>query len=152
TVDSLVEHIMSEIPLHRIVREKALPAKKKLGAGWIVLIILGFPVWFPLIIAAFSVVLSLYITLWAVMISFYAVVFSLAVAAIVTLPFAAMFIAVGNPAGCVFSIGAGLVCAGLAILFFLACVAISKGIIRLTGAAFIGIKRSFIGKEGVTNE
>ena len=151
-VDTIVEHVMSEIPLSKIVREKTAPAKSRLGGGWIALIILGFPLWLPLIIAAFAIVLSLYITLWAVVISVYAVVLSLAIAAIVMIPVAITYFVGGVPAGGGFSIGAALVCAGLAILFCLISAALTKGAIRLTGAMLIGIKRSFVGRKGAVNE
>ncbi|MCR5674882.1 MAG: DUF1700 domain-containing protein [Lachnospiraceae bacterium] len=146
TVDSIVEHIMSEVPLTKLVREKAKPAKKH-GAGWIALVILGAPLWLPLLIAAFAVVFALYIALWSVMIAFYAVVLALAVGAVVTLPAAGIYLSSGNPAGSLFSVGAGLILAGLAILFFIGCNAMAGGIVKLTGRALFGIKRSFIGKE-----
>ncbi len=151
-VDTIVEHVMSEIPLSKIVREKAAPAKSRLGGGWIALIILGFPLWLPLLISAFAIILSLYITVWAIVISFYAVVLALAVAAIVMIPVAIMYFTGGVPAGGGFSIGAALICAGLAILFFLISTAITRGVIKLTGAMLVGIKRSFVGRKGVINE
>jgi hypothetical protein len=46
-------------------------------------------------------------------------------------------------------IGAGLLCAGLAIFLIYACLAASKGAVRLGKATGRGIKKLFIRKESV---
>ena len=67
TVDSVVEQIMSEIPLSKLVREKVKP-KRSLKAWEIVLLVLGSTVWIPLLVAAAAVVFAVYIVIWAVVI------------------------------------------------------------------------------------
>ena len=62
TVDSVVEQIMSEIPLSKLVREKVKP-KRSLKAWEIVLLVLGSPVWIPLLVAAAAVVFAVYIVI-----------------------------------------------------------------------------------------
>ena len=58
-----------------------------------------------------------------------------------------IYLKAGNPAGAVFSAGAGLVCAGLAILMFFVCAAITKAVAKLTGRMLTKTKTSFVGKD-----
>ena len=146
SVESVKEQIMADIPLAKLVVEKVRP-KRSLKAWEIVLLVLGAPVWIPLIIAAIAVVFALFVVIWAVVVSVYAVALSLAVAALGCLAGAVFYLVLGNPAGALFAFGAGTVCAGLAILLFLASVQISKAAAKLTGRMLLGIKNSFVGKE-----
>ena len=146
TVDSVVEQIMSEIPLTKLVKEKVKP-KRKMKAWEVVLLVLGAPVWIPLIIAALAIILSVYIVIWAVVISVYAVDLSAAAGAAGGLAGIFIYLRAGNPAGMLFSFGTAIAFAGLTILLFFACKWITKAVIDLTGRIFSGIKRSFVGKE-----
>ena len=146
TVDSVVEQIMSEIPLSKLVREKVKP-KRSLKAWEIVLLVLGSPVWIPLLVAAAAVVFAVYIVIWAVVICVYAVDLSLAAGALTGMAGIFIYLKAGNPAGAVFSAGAGLVCAGLAILLFFVCAAITKAVAKLTGRMITKTKTSFVGKD-----
>ena len=47
-----------------------------------------------------------------------------------------------------FSAGAGLVCAGVAILLFYAGRGIAGGLVKLTGKALLAVKTRLVGKEG----
>ena len=67
TVEEISAQIIADIPLAKLVKERVKP-KRRLRAGEILLLVLGFPVWLPLLISAAAVVLSLYISLWAVLI------------------------------------------------------------------------------------
>ena len=146
TVDSVVEQIMSEIPLSRLVREKVKP-KRSLKVWEIVLLILGSPVWVPLLVAAAAVVFAIFIVIWAVVICVYAVDFSLAAGALAGAAGIFIYLKAGNPDGAVFSAGAGFVCAGLAILMFFVCAAITKAVAKLTGRMLTKTKTSFVGKD-----
>ena len=146
TVDSVVEQIMSEIPRSKLVREKVKP-KRSLKAWEIVLLVLGSPVWIPLLVAAAAVVFAVYIVIWAVVICVYAVDLSLAAGALAGMAGIFIYLKAGNPAGAVFSAGAGLVCAGLAILLFFVCTAITKAVAKLTGRMLTKTKTSFVGKD-----
>ena len=146
TVDSVVEQIMSEIPLSKLVREKVKP-KRSLKAWEIVLLVLGSPVWIPLLVAAAAVVFAVYIVIWAVVICVYAVDLSLAAGALTGMAGIFIYLKAGNPAGAVFSAGAALVCAGLAILMFFVCAAITKAVAKLTGRMLTKTKTSFVGKD-----
>ena len=138
-VDSVREQIASEIPLTALVREKVRPGRRL--KGWeIVLLVLGAPLWLPLLIAV-------YLVLWAAAVCVYAADLSLAACAVAGFAGVFLYLKNGNPAGALFSLGAGLACAGLAILLFFASTGISKAILRLTRRALLGIKTSIIGKE-----
>ena len=146
TVEAIVDQVVSEIPLTKIVREKRSQGRRLRG-GEIALLILGFPLWFPLLIAAAAVALSLYAALWSVVISLWAADVSLAAGGIGCLVSMIPYIEAGNTAGIFFAVGSALVCFGLAILMFFFCVWISKGLIRLTRGMFTWIKKLFVGKE-----
>ena len=146
TVDSVVEQIMSEIPLTKLVKQKVKP-KGKMKAWEVVLLVLGAPVWIPLIIAALAIALSVYIVIWAVVISVYAVNLSVAAGAASGLAGIFIYLKAGNPAGMLFSFGAAIALAGLTILLFFVCKWITKAVIKLTGRIFLGTKTSFVGKE-----
>lgn len=146
TVDEIRAQLVSEIPLPKLVRERVRP-KRALRAWELVLLILGFPLWFPLLIAAGAVVLVLYIVAWALVVSLWAIEVSLWVCALGGLAAAAVFFARRNPLPALMMLGIALLVAGLSILLFFGCVAASKGILRLTKKAGVGIKSMLIGKE-----
>lgn len=146
SVDSIVEQIMSDIPLTKLVKDKIKP-KRELKAWEIVLLVLGAPAWVPLFITLISVVLSIYISIWSVVISLYAVDISLMAGAAAGIAGIVTYALAGNTAGILFSVGAGLICVGLTILLLIACIWITIGIIKLTKKIILGIKRMIVGKE-----
>ena len=107
----------------------------------IVLLVLGSPIWFSLLISAFSVILSLYISLWAVIISLWAAFAALVGSAFGSLLAGIGFSIGGHIATGIAMVGAGLVCAGLAILLFYGCKAATKGAAYLMKGSAIWIKR-----------
>ena len=109
--------------------------------------VLGSPVWIPLAIAAVAVLLSVYAVLWAVVICVYAVDFSFAAGTLAGVVGVFAYLKAGNPVGALFSLGTGIVCAGLAILMFFVSVWITKAVIKLGGRILLGIKISFVGRE-----
>lgn len=146
SVDQVVDTIMSEIPLSRLVKQK-VNTKKEMPVWAIVLLVIGFPLWFPLIISVLSVIFSLYLTVWIVVISFYAVDLSFAFASIVCL--AAIFFALiqGEFLVAIAAFGGCLVLGALAVLLFFGCNYMLKGVVFVTGKMLLGIKSMFIGKE-----
>lgn len=146
SVDEIVEQIMAETPLSIIVREKV--AKRRGLKVWeVILLVLGSPVWLPLLIAALAVCLSLYIVLWAVLVSLWAVDLSLAISAPAFLFSSAYELIKSNPTEGVFLLGAAFLCAGLAVLLFYGCRALTKGLLRLTKKISLSIKTMFMGRE-----
>ncbi|MBQ7669866.1 MAG: DUF1700 domain-containing protein [Clostridia bacterium] len=146
SVDEIVSQTVAEIPLAKLVKEKITP-KRTLKAWEIVLICLGFPLWFPLLIAFGAVVLSLYIVAWSLIISLWAIELSFIASAFGGIAASVAYMIRGDAAFGVALIGASIFLAGLSIFTFFGCVALSKGIIRLTKKAALGIKSLFIRKE-----
>lgn len=143
---SVEDIVLSETPLTKIVVEKIKP-KRRLKGWEIALIILGSPLWLPLLIAAFAVILSLYIVIWSLIISLWAVELSLLACAVAGLVGAVVFALKGNAPVAVASAGLCLLSAGLSVFMFYFCLFASKGILKLTKKAALGIKKSFTGKE-----
>lgn len=148
SVDEVVNTIMSEIPLSKLVKNRAKTRQKKSMPAWaIVLLVLGFPVWFPILLTLVIVIFSLYITVWSVIISFYAADLGLALSAIMCIVMAVVAFVTGEAALGLFLIGSCLALAGVSILLFFGIWYIVKGVIFLTGKMLLGIKTLFVGKE-----
>ena len=145
TVEEISAQIIADIPLAKLVKERVKP-KRRLRAGEILLLVLGCPVWLPLLISAAAVVLSLYISLWAVLISLWAVLVSVTACAVGCVLAGAVLGVVRGPIGAAV-IGAGLVCAGLAIFLFFGCKMATKGTLVMTKKVVLRMKHSFAGKE-----
>ncbi|MBR4940840.1 MAG: DUF1700 domain-containing protein [Clostridia bacterium] len=146
SIDNIVNQILEDTPITKIVKERINPRKKR-SALSTTLIILGFPVWASLLIALFAVILSLYVSLWAVLISLWAVFVSLAacgLAGIFSLIYG--FISNSIPAGLIIFAG-GLVCAGLSIFAFFGCKAATLATIKLTKKIALWTKKCFRSKE-----
>lgn len=146
TVEEVVQQIVEETPLTRLVKEKIKP-KRKMRAWEIVLLILGFPLWFPLLAAAGAVVLALYVTLWSLVIALWAIEVAFIVSAVALLCGAVVFFVSGHGLAGMFALGAALILAALSIFLFFGCVAASKGTVLLAKKIVIGIKNLFVGKE-----
>ena len=145
-VADVVSQIMEETPLARIVKERVRP-KQSLRAWEIILLVLGSPLWLSLLIALFAVILSVYVVIWSVVISVWAVELALAVSFFVCLIAAVFLFIRGEGIKALFALGTGLVCAGLAILFFYLSMAITRGMVKLTKKLALKIKTWFAGKE-----
>ena len=124
SVDAIICQICEETPL---------PRQKRNFKGWeIALIILGSPVWLSLLIAFFAVILSVFAGMWAVVISLWSVFVSFAATALGVLIGGVAFGIIGYGTAGIAMIAACLVCAGLAILSFMGCKALTKGAALLT--------------------
>lgn len=147
SVDEISAQIIAEIPLTRLVKARVKP-KRALKAWEIVLIAAGSPVWLSLLVAVAVTVVSVYASLWAVIVSLYAVVLSFGAGGLAGIvgATACPFLSNGSAAA-VMSLGAGLVCAGLAVLSYLGCFEITKGMIVLTEKALCALRSAVIGKE-----
>ena len=146
SVDSVVGQIMSEIPLSRLVKDR-VKAREKHGAGFVILLILGFPIWFPLAVTALSLIFSFFVTIWSVIVAFFATDLALAGAAVIGLIAGVASLFSSNAAGAVFCVGAAFICAGLSVLFFVFSVWVAKGTVFLSGRIVLGLKTAFIAKE-----
>lgn len=134
SIDEIAAQIKADIS-PATEKAEAKP-KRRLKAGEIVLLVLGSPIWLSLLIAAFAIVFSLYISLWAVIVSLWAVFGSFAGCAFGGIVGGVCFALGGYSYAGIALIGAGLVCAGLAIFLFFGCKAATKGTSHLTGNIF----------------
>ena len=152
TPEEIGQQILSDIPLSRLVREKVAsgrePSSGRSRKTWkTILLIAGSVVWIPLLVAFLSVLLSLYIALWAVVISLWAVFLALAAAAVGCVPGTVWLLVTGHSLSALGTIGTAVLCAGLAILMFFACLAATRGVLKLTKKLLLKIKSAFIRKE-----
>lgn len=146
SVDTIASQIISEIPLRKIVEEK-IKKPREIDAFVIVLIILGFPIWFSLLAAGFAVGVALCAVYFSLIISVWSVDIALVACAVAAIPGCIIALIQGNPVAGVALIGAGFVCAGLAIIFYYLSKAVSKGALALTKVTLLGIKKLFVRKE-----
>lgn len=146
SMDEIVSQILKEIPFSKIVKAK-VKQKRKMNAGIIVLLILGFPVWFPLLVAAISVTFAVYASIWAVVISLYAATVSVAAVSVAGIVGFFIYLASGKALAGIVLLGGGIACAGLAILFFFGCNLVTKGVLVLGKSIVLALKRLLIGKE-----
>ena len=147
SVDAIAQEILMDTPLPKLIKAKMKP-KRRMRAWEIVLIAVGSPVWFPILIALFAVALSLYITLWAVVLSLYAADLAFAVSAPAGIITAIALFVSGKPAAALLFLGAGLVLAGLTVLWLLLCNLTARGVWQLGKLTLRGIKACFVRKKG----
>ena len=147
SVDAIAQEILMDTPLPKLIKAKMKP-KRRMRAWEIILIAVGSPVWLPILIALFAVALSLYITLWAVVISLYAADLAFAISAPAGIIAAIALFVSGKPTAALLFLGAGLVLAGLTVLWLLLCNLTAKGVWQLGKLTLRGIKACFIRKEG----
>jgi len=145
SAEKIAEQILMDMPLGKLVKSK-VKNRRPMGAGEIVLLILGFPLWFPLLVAVLAVIFSIYVSLWSVVISLYAVFAALAASGVgIVLGSIVLCIFSGIPQG-LFLLGAGLICAGLALFFLPVCNLAAKGSVWIGKKLLQGIKSCFIRK------
>ena len=146
SMDDIVDQIIVDTPLTKLVKQKVKPKRKM--RGWeLALIIAGFPIWFSLLVAVFCVLIAISACLWAVAISFWAVFVACAASSLGVLAGAVGCLILGQYWPALFFLGCALVLAGVALLFFLVSKWSTVGIAKLHKLTFRGIKRCFIRKE-----
>ena len=145
-VENVVNEIVAETPLTKIVKEKIKP-KRRMKAWEIVLLVLGFPLWFPLSIVAFVLILVFYIVLWVLMICLWVIEIALWVCALAGLAAGVLYMARGYVGLGIMLFGAALFVAGLSIFLFFGCKGATVGTAKLAKKIVHGIKRLFVGKE-----
>lgn len=146
SIDALVSQAVAEIPLPKLLKNKLIP-NRKLGAGTLVLLVLGSPIWLSLIISAFALVLSLYAVLWSLVLSFWAVNLSLALCAPCGVIACIIYLFTGHGLAGLAILGLGVLCAGLAIFLFFACKGATYGAVICGKKILLGIKKLFMKKE-----
>ena len=148
SIESIVDQIIAEIPLSALIKNRIKrKGDKKLPTWAIVLLAVGSPIWLALIISAFAVAISLYAVIWAVAGSLWSLPVTFSAGAILGVFTFFYSICIGKFATAFMLLGAGIVCVGLAILSFNACIYITKGGVWLTKKISLGIKKCFTKKE-----
>jgi uncharacterized membrane protein len=145
SVDEIVDQIVSDVPLSKLVLNRA-KHKRNMGPLTITLLILGFPVWLPLLISLFAVVLSLWVVLWSVIISLYAVGVALVGSAVGGILAALALFVSGQSLQGTFLFGCGIACAGLSILMILGCNQAARGAVKASKGLLLGLKYLLVGR------
>ena len=150
-VNAIISQIMAETPMTTIVKERVNKEKEKKKGGispaTLILIVVLFPLWLPIIATIFGLAIGLFATLWALVVAFYAVTIALVVGGAASIVWVLGMLFTGHIVSAGLGVGAGLFCIGLAILMVFGCIAFTKGAIRLTVDAIVGIKKKVSGKE-----
>lgn len=143
-LDEIVKQILMETPRPPVVVESA-KKQRRVEPWMILLLILGSPLWVPLVTGAVSAVASVYASLWIVVAVLYIVAVAVGAAAIGCI--VGIFFMIGRPGTALVTLGAALLCAGIAILLFLLGNLAAKGMVVLTKLCWQGVKSLFAGKE-----
>lgn len=145
-VNKIVSQALADVPLMKLVKEKVKP--KRSLKGWeIALIILGSPLWISLLAVGFSLVVALYAVIFSLVVSLWAVEVALWSAWIGGVVSAVIFFVQGHTVPAFAWLGAGIFCAGLAMLFLFVVTPATKGLVLLSKKVGIGVKSLFVRKE-----
>lgn len=142
-IDDIVNQIVSETPLTKIIKEKTKPKKKKSGLQ-LLFLILGFPLWFPLFIVGLILIFVFYLLVWILVITTYSIELSLALGGIGGIIGYVILALSGNNE--IAYLGFGLGCIGIAIFFIFPCLGATKVTVKLTKKIMHKIKMSFLRK------
>ena len=145
SVEQIVEQILKETPLPRLVQEKVRPTRA-LRAGEIILLLLGSPLWVPMVLAVLALFFGAYVLLWAAVAVLYAIdlsAFACGAAGVFSiLPFALS----GNLLQGIFLLGVGLIGIGVGLLFLFVCNKVAVLILRSSKCLLLRVKHAFVGK------
>ena len=142
-VDKVIDDILKDTPLLKLVKERTKP-KRALRAWEIIFLILGFPLWFPLFLVFVILCLVGYLLVWVWVLVSYAIEAAFMAGSVWGFVGFVTFLANGT-----FSmtyLGAGILGLGLSFLFIFACIGTTKATILLSKATGRRIKRWLVGK------
>lgn len=131
SVDEIAAQIFADAP--QAVPVSTALRSRRLSTGERLLLIFSSPVWAPLLLAAALIVLAVYIVLWSAVVVLYAADLSLAAGCLAGVGGGVVLASVGQPVQALLFMGAGLVCAGLAVFLFFGCNAAAAGTAKLGG-------------------
>lgn len=148
SINDITSNIMYDMSIPALMKARISDSKKKtVNKGlWITLAILGFPLWLPLLLMFISIILTIYIVLWSIIICLYVCNIALCISGVITFLAGLVLIFIKPPLGLV-TLGTGLACFGLSVLFAKPCIIITKAIIKLTALVGRKIKSFIIVKE-----
>jgi len=144
--DEIASKIISETPISRLVKEK-VKNRQPMGALAIILLVLGFPLWFPLLITFFSVAFGIFVTIFAILFSLWVTDFAMALSSPGLFVGAIVYFAHANVTQGFLSLGASFAMAGISVLMFFGCKALSRFTIRLLKGSALGIRKLILGRE-----
>jgi len=150
-VDSVIDNILSEIPLTSFIKRTIKP-KRRMSALEITLVVVGSPIWLSILVSILAIAFSIYATVWAVIASLLAVGVSFSISLIAGVVMLFVYIATGNTAVGFFMLGAGLLLGGLSVFIYVLSVRLVKATLRITVGIPTWIKHRFIGKERKNEE
>lgn len=146
--EEIAAQIKMDTPLLKLVSASVRP-KRRLQIWEIVLLILGAPLWAPLLLAAVIILLAVYVVIWSVAVVLYAADLSLAAGLLAGVYAGVLLLNMGELLQAVLFFGAGLVCGGIAIVLFLGCNQMSRGIVKGSHWLFVRLKERFVRKGAV---
>jgi uncharacterized membrane protein len=146
SIEDIATHILAEVPLMKIAKEKIKP-KRQLKTWEIVLLAVGSPVWASLLIGAAAAVLSVYAGLWSVVISLWACFGALIGCCIGGIVCGTAYICAGSAGMGIALTGLALVAGSLGIYLFFGCKYATKAAVALAKLFALGIKKKLVRKE-----
>ena len=146
SIEEITAHILAEVPLMKLAREKIKP-KRKLKTWEIVLLAIGSPIWATLLIGAAAVVLSVYAGLWSVVISLWAVFAALIGSCAGGVVYGIAYICAGSAGMGIALTGLALVAGSLGIYLFFGCKVATKSAVALAKLFALSIKKKLVRKE-----
>lgn len=145
SMDDIVDEIMSNTSLSKIIRGRIDNRKEKSGNGPMILfLILGFPLWFPLLITFIAVAFSFYVVLLSLFFSLYVVIFALGISGIALVGGSIIVLISNGPASALTVLGCGLFLIGLIGAFYPTIKAGLYGFVKITKGFFLVIKKIFM--------
>ena len=147
-VKEIVNQIVYEFPLAKLVKEKVKP-KRKPSVLEIVLLVLGSPLWLSVLLAVFSVVFSVYVSLWSVVVCFWSTFIALLGTAAGGMVWGIISLFNNNAVIGVVVIGLAVFCLGLSIFIFYGSKFATKGMVIFTKKIGLALKNALIKKEAI---
>ena len=141
SVDEVVNQIITETPLTKIVKNKCTPKSKPSGFA-ILLLILGFPLWLPLLLVLGVLLVVGYMLLWILVIVSYTV--EAAVLTYGVVGAYATLTTLGTDAFNLRYLAVALMGIGFAFIFFFVCIKATKINLKITKNILLGIKKKII--------
>lgn len=143
SAEDIAAQILMDTPLPKLVKAKMKPSRT-FRAWEIILLVLGSPIWLPLVLAAGIILLSLYIVLWSVILVLYAADLCIALGGICGIAGCFLLLFRGLIPSACFLLGAGLICAGLAIALFFLFTLFARAALFLSKLPFRALKARVI--------
>lgn len=144
SIDGIVQETIKDVPLTKIIKEKATP-KRSLKTWEIVLLILGSPLWIPLLITAVVLMLTVFIVLYSMVLVLFAVVSAIFVFSVLEIVSVVTSIIASKIMVAVVHCGLSIAFAGLGLLMVVVSVKATVGIVKLSKSMILGIKKFFVG-------